>query len=125
MKNEMQVFFNDNTSICFEVSVKKTTDTFLKVHELQENFLPVFLEIEHHQINTMLELTKVYPYVLLYFQEEAKTVFKGAAFNLNKNEQPFLITTQYKKILILPYPIVFALNKVSHIELNKDNKIDE
>ena len=42
----------------------------LKVYEVQEETLPLFLEIEHQQVNTLLELTKMYPYVLLNFIEK-------------------------------------------------------
>ena len=118
MKNVMQVFFKDHTSIRFEVLVKETNDTFLKVHELKEGNLPLFIELEHQQVITHLELTKMYPYVLLYFNpEDDEILFKGAAFNCNKSEMQFSVTTQYKKILLLPLPISFKLNEVTHINL--------
>lgn len=120
MKNVFDVFFNDQTSLQIEGVVKKTSDTFLKVHELQDEALPLFLEIEHQQVNTLLELTKVYPFVLLYFIEEAGILkFKGATFNLNEFEKPFTVNTQYKKILFLHYPIFFKLEEVSHITYDK------
>ncbi len=118
MKNVMQVFFNDHTSIHLEAVVIKTNDTFLKVHELQERYLPLYLEIEHQQINTLLELTKVYPFVLLYFNDDGENFkFKGATYSLNEFEKPFAVNTQYKKILLLHYPISFQLEKVSHLTL--------
>ena len=118
MKNVLHVFFNDLTSLQIEVAVEKTKDTFLKIHELQQSVLPLFLEIEHQQLNTLLELTKVFPYVLLYFDaENGIELFKGAAFNLNNTDKPFSISTQYKKILLLPYPISFKLEEVSHLVL--------
>lgn len=118
MKNVMQITFKDQSSIKFETMVKKTMDNFLKVHELQIDETPLFLEIEHHQINTMLELTKVYPYVLLYFDEiEGVILFKGAAFNLNNSDKPFAISTQFKKILLLHFPISFKLEEVAHLAL--------
>jgi hypothetical protein len=118
MKNVMHVFFKDHTSTRFEVLVEKTKDTFLKIHELKQGALPLFLEIEHQQLNTLLELTKVFPYVLLYFDVENDIeLFKGAAFNLNNLDKPFTISTQYKKILLLQYPISFKLEEVSHLVL--------
>ena len=120
MKNVFHVFFNDQTSLQIEGVVKKTSDTFLKVHELQDEALPLLLEIEHQQVNTLLELTKVYPYVLLNFIEENEILkFKGATFNLNEFEKPFTVNTQYKKILFLHYPISFKLEEVSHITYDK------
>ena len=118
MKNVFHVFFNDHTSLQIDGVVKKTKDTFLKVHELQQGVLPLFLEIEHQQLNTLLELTKVFPYFLLYFDlENGIELFKGAAFNLNNSDKPFTISTQYKKILLLHHPISFKLEKVSHLVL--------
>lgn len=118
MKNVFHVFLNDYTSIQLEGVVKKTNDTFLKVHELQEETLPLFLEIEHQQVNSLIELTKVYPFVLLYFDDEdGKLKFKGITFSLNEFEKPFIVSTQYKKILLLDYPISFKLEEVSHITL--------
>ena len=115
MKNVLHVFFNDQTSLQIEGVVKKTNDSFLKVHEVQEETLPLFLEIEHQQVNTLLELTKMYPYVLLNFIEEnGILIFKGATFNLNEFEKPFTINTQYKKILFLNYPLLFKLEEVSY-----------
>lgn len=120
MKNVFHVFFNDQTSFQIDGVVKKTSNTFLKVHELQDEALPFLLEIEHQQVNTLLELTKVYPFVLLYFIEENEILkFKGATFNLNEFEKPFTVNTQYKKILFLRYPISFKLEDVSHITYDK------
>ena len=116
MKNVLQIFSNDHTSIKVEAVVKKTNDTLLKVQELLEGDSPLFIEIEHQQLNTMLELTKVYPYVLLYLDiKDGILLFKGAAFNLNDSEKPFAISTQFKKILLLHYPLSFTLTEVSHL----------
>lgn len=118
MKNVLHVFFNDHTSLQIEGVVKKTKDTLLKVKELQEGDTSLFLEIEHQQLNTILELTNVYPYVLLYFDvKDGIILFKGAAFNLNSSDKPFAISTQYKKILLLHYPISFRLEEVSSLVL--------
>ena len=118
MKKSLQITLKDQAKIQLQVTVKKTTDTFLKVHELQERYLPLYLEIEHQQINTLLELTKVYPFVLLYFNDEGENFkFKGATYSLNEFEKPFAVNTQYKKILLLHYPISFQLEEVSHLTL--------
>jgi hypothetical protein len=85
------------------------------VHDLQDGTSPLFLEIEHQQINTLLELSKVSPFVLLYFDDNLQ--FTGAAYSLNGFESPFGISTQAKKILLLHYPISFQLEEVSHLTL--------
>ena len=115
MKNLMQISLKDQATIQLQATVKKTTDTFVKVHELQEGTLPLLLEIEHQQINTVLELTKVSPFVLLYFDDALQ--FAGAAYSLNGSNSSFGVGTLYKKVLLLHYPIAFQLEEVTHLTL--------
>lgn len=116
MKNSLQITLKDQTSKKVEALVKKTDDTFIKVHELQNGTSPLFIKIEHQQINTLLELSKVSPFVLLYFDDELQ--FTGAAYSLNGYDSPFGISTISKNILLLHYPIDFQLEKVVSITLN-------
>lgn len=115
MKISLQITMKNQTSKKVEAMVKKTNDTFIKVHELKEGVSPLFLEINHQQVNTLLELSKVSPFVLLYFDDNLQ--FTGASYSLNGFENPFGISTQAKKILLLHYPISFQLEEVSHLTL--------
>jgi hypothetical protein len=115
MKNSLQITLKNQATIQLQATVKKTTDTFVKVHELQEGTLPLFLEIEHQQINTVLELTKVSPFVLLYFDDALQ--FAGAAYSLNGSNSSFGVGTLYKKVLLLHYPISFVLEEVLSLTL--------
>ena len=115
MKNSLQITLKDQTSKKVEALVKKTDYAFIKVHELQNGITPLFIKIEHQKINTLLELSKVSPFVLLYFDETLN--FIGASYSLNGFESPFGISTQAKKILLLHYPISFQLEEVSHLTL--------
>ena len=87
------------------------------MHELQDEALPLLLGIEHQQVNTLLELTKLYPYVLLNFIEENEILkFKGATFNLNEFEKTFYSQYQYKRFF--SFIILFLLSwKMFHISL--------
>lgn len=114
MKKSLQITLKNQALIKIEATVKKTNDTFLKVHELQDGISPLYLEIEHQQINTLLELSKISPFVLLYFDEEL--IFIGAAFSLNGSQSPFGISTQAKKILLLHYPTDFVLEEVAKLK---------
>jgi hypothetical protein len=115
MKNSMQITLKNQALIKIEATVKKTNDTFVKVYDLQDGTSPLFLEIEHQQINTVLELSKVTPFVLLYFDEELQ--FTGAAYSLNGSDSSFGVGTLYKKILLLNYPIEFKLEEVACLTL--------
>ena len=115
MKKTFQITLKNQALIKIEATVKKTNDTFVKVNDLQEATSPLFLEIEHQQINTVLELSKVSPFVLLYFDEELQ--FTGAAYSLNGSDSSFGVGTLFKKILLLHYPIDFILEEVACLTL--------
>jgi hypothetical protein len=85
------------------------------VHDLQDGSSPLFLEIEHQKINTVLELSNVSPFVLLYFDEALQ--FTGAAYSLNGSDSSFGVGTLHKKILLLHYPIDFPLEEVACLTL--------
>jgi len=97
MKKSIQITLKDRTQIQFEAKVQTTSDTFIKVHELQDGTSPLFLEIDHQQVNTLLELSKMSPFVLLYFDE--KLDFTGASYSINNGNSSFGINTQAKRIL--------------------------
>lgn len=111
----MQITLKNQALLKIEATVKKTNDTFVKVYDLQDGTSPLFLEIEHQQINTVIELTKVSPFVLLYFDDELK--FIGAAYSLNGSDSSFGVGTLYKKILFLNYPISFVIEDVLSLTL--------
>ena len=45
MQKLLQITLKDQTQITFEVTVKTTTDTLIKVHEFQENGTPLLLTL--------------------------------------------------------------------------------
>ena len=114
MKNLLQITLKNQAEVKLQAVVKKTKDICIKVPEFQEATSPLYLEIEIQQINTLLELTKVAPFVLLYFDEELE--FTGASYSLNSYDSPFSISTQSKKILILHFPIDFRLEDVLNVK---------
>jgi len=113
MKKSVQISLKDHSVVQYEVLVKSTSHIFVNVHELQEGQSPLFLVIEHNKINSVLELSKVAPFAVLYFDDDLQ--FAGAAFSLDGSERSFGTGTAYKKILLLHYPIPFDLAAVSHL----------
>jgi hypothetical protein len=110
MQKLLQITLKDQTQITYEAAVKTTTDTFIKVHEFKEVRTPLLLNIQHTQINSLLELSNVAPFVLLYFDDT--NVFSGASYSLNGFKNQFGISIQAKKLLVLPFPIAFKLEEV-------------
>ncbi len=115
MKKSLQITLKDQATIQLQAKVKNSTDTFIKVYELQEGTTPLLLNIQHTQINSLLELSKVAPFVLLYFDDT--NVFSGASYSLNGFKNQFGISIQAKKLLVLPFPIVFKLEEVVSLTL--------
>lgn len=125
MKKSIQITLKDQTPIQFEATVKTTSDTFVKVHELQDGTSPFFLQINHQQIITFLKLSEVSPFVLLYFNEELD--FIGATYSINNGNGSFGIKTQVKRILFMSHPIDFKLEDVLrlNIDMEKNKTLTE
>jgi len=73
------------------------------------------LKIRHSKTNTLLDLTHVSPYALLFFNE--KLEFCGASYRLNKLGTCYMLQTAYKTILFVKHPHNLKLNtltKLSH-----------
>lgn len=117
MKKSLQITLKDLAVIKLEANVQKTTDSSLKMCELIEGTSPLFLDVAHTKINTLLSLDKLPPFVLLYFNEDLQ--FAGAAYSLNGSEGSYSIGTLFKKILFIHYPISFALENVSHLTFDE------
>ncbi len=114
MQNFVQICLNDQTVIETEVSVVESADYFVKLHELRQDAEALLLEMQHGKLVTTLELSKVSPFVLLYFTADYQ--FFGAAYSLHAKEASYGVGTEAKKILVLPFPVSFPLSAVSHLK---------
>lgn len=127
MKKTFQIYMKDNSKITIDAVVKSTNETSIKVHELFEQDTPcLLLSIEHEQLNTLLDLTKTSPYTLLYYHESY--IFEAAAFSINEFESPFFITTQFKKVLLIPSSVNFspsAIDKYRIMETVEKKSIEK
>lgn len=115
MKNSFQITLKDLTLIPFSGVVKTTHDTFVKVADLIEGNTPLLIEVNHEKVTTVLELSKISPFVLLYFDGDYQ--FSGAAYSLNGSDSAFGVGTAFKKILLLPYPIDFKLENTLRLKV--------
>lgn len=70
----------------------------------------ILLNIEHQHLNTTLDLTQVYQYILLFFSDDLN--FKGATYSNGNGRGAFTTQTQYKTILLLKLPFDFNLNYI-------------
>ena len=101
MKKSLQITLKDKSVITIDAIVKKIHEPLILVQQLfEKKDSPLLLIINHQQLNTFLELSKVSPFVLLYFN--ADNFFSGAAYSINEYGSSFNIQTQYKNILLIP-----------------------
>jgi hypothetical protein len=101
MKKSLQITLKDKSVIAIDAIVKTTHEPLILVKQLfEKKNSPLLLIIKHQQLNTFLELSKVSPFVLLYFN--ADNFFSGATYSINEYGSSFNIQTQYKNILLIP-----------------------
>ena len=81
---------------------------------INEGELGVLIQFEHNQTTTILNLTDVSPYVLLFFDDEL--YFKGASYSIKSGTGSFTFQTQYKNILFLRVPHNLKLNKIINLK---------
>ena len=101
MKKTLQITLNNNTGLVLETLTISTIDYNINIlKQLDDSRISLLIDIQHQQLNTFLDFTKVAPFLILYLDE--KLFFSGAAFSINESESSFIIQTQYKKILLIP-----------------------
>jgi hypothetical protein len=111
MKKTFHIHLKKGGKIKFEAVEKFTSDTNIKVIDYFEKETKcLYLNIEHNQINTILDLTNVAPYTILFNKNFG---FESATFNNNEiAETPFLLSTQYKQVIFIPSFMNFSVNDI-------------
>jgi len=127
MKKTFQIYLKNGRKIYFDAVKKSTTETNIKVFNyFEKESQCLYLNIEHNQLNTILDLTDVAPYTILYYHKNY--VLEAVAFNNNEiAETPFLISTQYKRVVFLPSFTNFSPNEIdkrSDIVCLQDNPVE-
>ena len=114
-KVSVELTLNDETTVTLIVdSLIETEHTFLDMKSAI-NFKQkvLLLKIRHSKTNTIMDLTHVVPYVLLFFNE--KYEFRGASYSLNKGGASYMLQTEYKTILFIKYPNNLRLNNIEKL----------
>jgi len=75
----------------------------------------LLLQKQHNHLNTQLDLTRVAPYALLFFDEHR--LFISATFSLSPGEAPFALQTRAHYIALLPYPCNINFNTLTHLQM--------
>ena len=115
--NNIDITLNNETTVTLIAdSLIETNLAFLDMTSII-NFKQkvLLLKIRHSKTNTIMNLTHVVPYVLLFFNE--KFEFCGASYSLNKGGASYLLQTEYKTVLFVKHPnklILSTVNNLSH-----------
>lgn len=73
-----------------------------------------------HQQNSLLNVTEVSPYILLYFDESRE--LKGATLSIKSGSGNRTIITQYKYVLFVRMPHDLSLNDIHDFQIEKNKK---
>jgi len=84
-------------------------------NHLHKNDLGALIEFDHLQTNTILNLTNISPYVLLFFDDEL--CFKGASYSIKSSSGVSTLQTAYKHILFIRIHHQLDINTI--IKLNR------
>ena len=94
-----------------------STETTLVVQEnLDENHQGLYIQLQHDQLNTQLDLGGVSPAVVLQFDDYQQ--FTGVSLSLGTASGSFGLVTQSKHLLILPFDAAFPIGQLTHLKIN-------
>ena len=114
-KVSIKLTLNDETTVTIIAdSLIETELAFLDMTSII-NFKQkvLLLKIRHSKTNTIMDLTHVVPYGLLFFNE--KLEFCAASYSLNKEGASYMLQTEYKTILFVKHPNKLILNTINNL----------
>ncbi|QKJ64974.1 hypothetical protein [Flavobacterium sp. M31R6] len=108
-------FENNIQTLSINLIAIDFTTTIVRNHGIINNQSHLF-SIKHEQLNTVLDLTEITPFQLIYFNENKE--FIGGSFSLGSPEHLFSIQTTAKHILLIPYKEKIELDKLLNFSFN-------
>ncbi len=119
-KRTIELTLNDESTVSLtEAQPLATKRSFLDLqNEFKAKPALVLLKLRHNKINTVLDLTHVVPYMLLYFNKAGD--FRGASYSLNSEEAPYLLQTACKTILFVKQPHHLSVNSIKKLNDETD-----
>jgi len=101
-----------------ETLILPVKETSIKIHELILDDGIYLIQVLHASLNTLIDFSKSKDYQLLYF--ESNKNFIGASYTINSVAGNFLIQTQSKWVIIIPFEKWLpndVINKIEKIKL--------
>lgn len=114
MKSLIQLSFKDLEPTELEASVLSLAETTIKIHELKLGYGIHLFQIMHLSLNTLFDFSKFRDYQLLYFDSNKK--FTGASFAISRAQGDFLIQTQSKCVILIPFETALHNELINKLE---------
>ena len=90
--------------------------SFIDINKyLHENEESILIRNESNNNTTIIDLTNVTPYVLLFFDDDL--YFKGASYSIKSGNGSYTIKTEYKNILFVRIPHSLKLNSINKLNI--------
>ena len=94
--------------------VFSTRSSFINMHNyIKDAEEEVLIINDSNSSNTVLHLTGITPYIILFFDKERK--FKGASYSIQNGDGDFRINTSYRYILFVKHPHEINLDSVLYL----------
>jgi hypothetical protein len=77
--------------------------------------LPLFIEVNHQGLTTLLNLSHQSDCMVLQFKKDGS--FYGATISKIRNEGFFMIQSQSSFILLMPWPLNFSPNELENLSV--------
>lgn len=109
MKQEhlVKLFMTNGGEKSMHIKKWQSNDEFVDPYiVISDNREPHLLEVTHGNLNTVVVLTQLVPWIVLTFNEDDE--IWGTHLSLNANKASFAIQTQARKMLFVPWPVDFS-----------------
>lgn len=117
MISVIQLSLKDLEPKILEAQILTLKETSIKIHELNLDDGIYLIQVLHFSLNTLIDFSKSKDYQLLYFERNKK--FIGAGYAINNAVGDFLIQTQAKWVMIVPFETSWhhdLLNKIEKLK---------
>ena len=119
MKTVLIISKEGNTTSSQKVPVQdifRLDDSFVDIaNYLNDDRVGALFHFTHGQIKSLLNLTKVTPYTLVFFDEDL--IFTGVTQSISNGMGDFAIQTQARFVLFVPLPHALQMNHIINIKI--------
>ena len=114
MKKQLVVRLKSGHEITYVPNEVTLNNTFIDVPSLlNENSFPLLIHFTHDALVSTLNLSKMPDCALLHLKDDFRP--KSATLCLNRDVGDFAVQSQCKRVLLIPFPLPFAIPDITSI----------